>query len=165
MKCKETLEAGTARGFHYCTETDEHDIHHCHCGRLWTTENNESGILVFRIKDAIEIRGTATNEESIQQFFSEVRAALDLDREASPQTESPSPSGHFDSIKLPPHNDYGDPCTHREAYEKVMREGNHTRRLSYDPATDQPSPDVCAECSSAVSEWVEWPCAGWEKAK
>jgi hypothetical protein len=136
MKCKETLEAGTARGFHYCTETDEHDIHHCHCGRLWTTENNESGILVFRIKDAIEIRGTATNEESIQQFFSEVRAALDLDREASPQTESPSPFPDLDSSK---------------AWEGKIHDGNAPAADTWDNGVEKtfdPEKVTCFICLS-----------------
>jgi hypothetical protein len=64
-------------------------------------------------------------------------------------------------IELPDHNDYGEPCTHREAYEAILAQGKHTRVQPF--AALQPDSFVCLECSDAVQEWVEWPCEGWKK--
>jgi len=59
---------------------------------------------------------------------------------------------------LPDHNDYGDPCWHREQYEAVVI---HTPEVPF-PAT-LPNRKICKECSAAVQEYVEWPCPRMRK--
>lgn len=57
--------------------------------------------------------------------------------------------------ELPEHQDYGDPCTHVEAYENVK---THTSVHSYSIGGGLKAPKICRECSDAIQEWVQWPC-------
>lgn len=103
-----------------------------------------------------EIRGTGVEVWHNAGAPMTVRARAAQNREASPSAKTVRKHVHVcghPCINLPDHNDYGEPCTHREAYEKIT---THTRIHSMDG-----HPDVCSECSEALCEWIEWPCSRW----